>query len=84
MASAWTVLNIPGHTDDSIALWHESSRTLLSGDAVITIRSVPRFAPDTIDAAAAARTSARLQALPVEHLLPGHGLPLHGVATWKL
>lgn len=79
-ASSWTVITTPGHTDDGIAFWHGDSRTLLSGDAVITMRGTPRWAPDTIDDAAAARTAARLRALPVEHLLPGHGRPLHGVS----
>lgn len=82
-ASAWTVLASPGHTDDSIALWHEPSRTLLSGDAVISINGAPRFAPDTVDDAAAQRTQARLRALPVEHLLPGHGLPIHSSYVWQ-
>lgn len=81
-AAEWRVLSTPGHTDDSIALWNEGSRTLLSGDAVITIGGRARFAPDTVDDAAAARTSARLRALPVEHLLPGHGLPIHAGSVW--
>ncbi|MGH3560571.1 MAG: nitroreductase family deazaflavin-dependent oxidoreductase [Mycobacterium sp.] len=81
-ASAWTVLTTPGHTDDSIALWNEDSRTLLSGDAVISISGQPRFAPDTVDDNAAARTEAKLRALPVEHLLSGHGLPIHTTAMW--
>jgi Metallo-beta-lactamase superfamily len=42
----------------------------------------PRFAPDTVDDAAAAKTTARLRSLPVEHLLPGHGRPLHGNPVW--
>lgn len=79
-ASSWTVMTTPGHTDDGIAFWHADSRTLLSGDAVITMHGQPRFAPDTIDTAAAARTAARLRTLPVEYLLPGHGRPLHGVS----
>ena len=78
-ASAWTVIAAPGHTDDGIAFWHADSRTLLSGDAVITMYGRPRFAPDTIDAAASARTAARLRSLPVEHVLPGHGLPAHEI-----
>ena len=41
----------------------------------------PRFAPDTIDAAASARTAARLRSLHVEHVLPGHGLPSHGIGV---
>lgn len=82
-ASAWTVLTAPGHTDDSICLWNRDSRTLLSGDAVFTAKGRPRFAPDIVDAGAAARTEARLRALPVEHLLPGHGLPIHATAMWE-
>ena len=81
-AAAWTVLSTPGHTDDSIALWNEDSRTLLSGDALITIGRQARFAPDTVDDVAAVRTAARLRGLPVEHLLPGHGLPIHARSVW--
>lgn len=81
-ASAWTVLTAPGHTDDSIALWHADSRTLLSGDAVLSVRGQTRFAPDTVDDVAAARTEAKLKALPVEHLLPGHGMPVHATEMW--
>ena len=80
-ASSWMVITTPGHTDDGIAFWHGDSRTLLSGDAVITMHRKPRFAPDIIDTAGAARTAARLRALPVEHVLPGHGRPLHGVSV---
>jgi glyoxylase-like metal-dependent hydrolase (beta-lactamase superfamily II) len=69
-ASAWTVINTPGHTDDSVAFWHNDSRTLQSGDAVITMRGATRFAPDTVDDVAALKTAARLLSLPVEHLLP--------------
>jgi glyoxylase-like metal-dependent hydrolase (beta-lactamase superfamily II) len=81
-ASAWTVINTPGHTDDSVAFWHNDSHTLLSGDAVITIRGAARFAPDTVDDVAAVKTAARLRSLPVEHLLPGHGIPIHALNVW--
>lgn len=80
-ASSWVVIATPGHTDDGIAFWHADSRTLLSGDAVITMHGKPRFAPDTIDTAASSRTAARLRALHVEHLLPGHGRPLHAASV---
>ncbi|MQY31906.1 MBL fold metallo-hydrolase [Nocardia aurantia] len=82
-ASAWTVLHSPGHTDDSVAFWHADSATLLSGDAVLSIRGRPRFAPDTVDAEASRRTAARLRALPVEHLLPSHGKPIHARSVWE-
>jgi hypothetical protein len=32
---------------------------------------------------AAADTRRRLIELPVEHLLPGHGLPVHGRPVWR-
>lgn len=80
-ASAWTAIAALGHTDDGIAFWHADSRTLLSGDAVITMHGRPRFAPDTIDAMSSARTAARLRSLHVEHVLPGHGLPSHGTGV---
>lgn len=34
----WTVLAAAGHTDDSLAFWHEPSHTLISGDAVLSTR----------------------------------------------
>jgi glyoxylase-like metal-dependent hydrolase (beta-lactamase superfamily II) len=80
-APDWTVIAAPGHADDSVALWHEASRTLISGDAVITMRGTPRFAPDTVDDVAATRTAARLRSLPVEHLLPGHGQPVQAAGV---
>lgn len=82
-ASAWTVLNCPGHTDDSIALWNDDSAALLCGDATFTTDGRVRFAPDTVDDQAAERTVARLRSLPVEHLFPGHGLPVHGPSIWE-
>ncbi|MEV6279480.1 MBL fold metallo-hydrolase [Nocardia sp. NPDC051832] len=83
-APDWTVIESPGHTDDSIVFWNERTRTLLSGDAVITIGGRPRFAPDIVDAAAAHRTRRRLRDLPVAHLLPGHGRPIHAESVWAL
>jgi glyoxylase-like metal-dependent hydrolase (beta-lactamase superfamily II) len=68
----------PGHTDDSVAFWHESSRTLLSGDATLSARGRSWFTPETVDTDAANQTAARLRDLPVAHLLPGHGRLVHG------
>jgi glyoxylase-like metal-dependent hydrolase (beta-lactamase superfamily II) len=66
----------------TVAFWHNDSHTLLSGDAVVTMRGAPRFAPDTVDEVAALKTAAHLRSLPVEHLLPGHGLPIHALNVW--
>lgn len=83
-APEWTVLATPGHTDDSIAFWNPSSRTLLSGDAVLTARGRAWHTPETVDDTAAQRTRERVQQLPVAHLLPGHGRVAHGDDTvWR-
>jgi glyoxylase-like metal-dependent hydrolase (beta-lactamase superfamily II) len=80
-AQEWTVLDSNGHTDDSIALWNPNTRTLLSGDAVLTVRGKAWHTPEIVDAASAAATRERLEKLPVEHLLPGHGRPVHAADT---
>ncbi|OBB62689.1 MBL fold metallo-hydrolase [Mycobacterium sp. 852014-50255_SCH5639931] len=80
-APDWTVINAGGHTDDSIALWNSTTRTLLSGDAVLTVRGKVWHTPEIVDPASAAATRRRLEKLPVAHLLPGHGRPVHVAET---
>lgn len=83
-APEWTVLDAPGHTDDSVAFWNETTRTLISGDAVLTARGRAYHTPEVVDRTLAHATRVRLSALPVEHLLPGHGLPVHDARTvWR-
>lgn len=79
-APAWQVIATPGHTDDSIAFWNPRTRTLLSGDAVLSLDGHAWMTSETVDDAAHARTQARLRDLDVDHLLPGHGRPVHGAA----
>jgi glyoxylase-like metal-dependent hydrolase (beta-lactamase superfamily II) len=84
-APEWTVINAGGHTDDSVALWNSSTRTLLSGDAVLTVRGRVWHTPEIVDVRSAAATRQRLEELPVAHLLPGHGRPVHvGETVWPL
>lgn len=71
------MITSPGHTDDHIAFWNARTHTLLSGDAILSIKGKPVDAPDTIDAVDAEHTRSRLHALPVHAMLPGHGTPLH-------
>lgn len=77
-APAWQVVSVPGHTDDSTALHHEGLEVLLSGDAVLSVQGRAWFTPELVDEAAAAETEARLRALPVGAVLPGHGRPVVG------
>lgn len=77
-APDWRVLAVPGHTDDSLCFYHAESETLLSGDAVVTLDGRAWFNPEWVDAEASRKTEERLRALPVRHLLPGHGVPIRG------
>ena len=76
--SGWSVLHTPGHTEDSTCLYHADSATLFSGDAVLTDDGLAWFNPEITDAGASSTTEDRLRELPIEHLFPGHGVPLHG------
>ncbi|MCB0970892.1 MAG: MBL fold metallo-hydrolase, partial [Acidimicrobiales bacterium] len=69
----WQVLAAPGHSDDSTCLYHPATRTLLSGDAVLSVEGRAWFTPELVDGRAAVATEHRLRGLDVEHLLPGHG-----------
>lgn len=74
----WEVLTTPGHSVDSTCLYHRGSKTLLSGDAVLSVEGRAWFTPEYVDGRAAVATEARLRELEVEHLLPGHGVAVHG------
>ena len=72
-APAWQVIQVPGHTDDSMALWNQGTGVLLSGDAVLSRQGRAWFTPEVCDPESAALTEERLRMLPVGYLLPGHG-----------
>lgn len=74
----WEVLNTPGHSDDSTCLYHRPTRTLVSGDAVLSVEGKGWFNPEYVDGRLSAQTEVRLRRLDVEHLLPGHGLVVQG------
>jgi glyoxylase-like metal-dependent hydrolase (beta-lactamase superfamily II) len=74
----WQVLNTPGHSDDSTCLFHAPTRTLLAGDAVLSANGRAWFNPEFVDPELSAISEARLRALDVEYLLPGHGLVVTG------
>jgi glyoxylase-like metal-dependent hydrolase (beta-lactamase superfamily II) len=77
-APEWEVILAPGHSACSACFWNRRNRTLISGDAVLTLRGRAWFTPDLVDEAAMDHTEDRLRALDVDHLLPGHGRPIHG------
>jgi glyoxylase-like metal-dependent hydrolase (beta-lactamase superfamily II) len=77
-APDWVVLHTPGHTTDATSFWCESTRTLLSGDTVLSVGGRPWFNPEFVDEATSAATEERLRDYAVDLLLPGHGRPCRG------
>jgi glyoxylase-like metal-dependent hydrolase (beta-lactamase superfamily II) len=77
-APHWEVILTPGHSACSACFWNCETRTLISGDVVLTLRGRAWFNPSLVDEAAMDRTEDRVRGLHVKHLLPGHGRPIHG------
>jgi glyoxylase-like metal-dependent hydrolase (beta-lactamase superfamily II) len=78
-------VHAPGHTDGSCAIYFESRRVLVTGDALstrnpLTGRRGPQIAPDGLnrDSERALRSLDALATIPAELLLPGHGDPWTG------
>ncbi|MEL6059929.1 MULTISPECIES: MBL fold metallo-hydrolase [unclassified Methylobacterium] len=87
----WRWIHTPGHAPGHVSLWREADRSLIVGDAFVTVAQESAYAvavqePElhgppmylTIDWDAA-RTSVReLAALEPERVITGHGRPLQG------
>lgn len=76
-----TVIHTPGHTPGHIALWHQASRVLISGDALVNTRQQlrPNTSPFTADVENARRSVWRLAkkyADEIDIIVFGHGPPL--------
>lgn len=76
----WEIIHAPGHTDDATCLYHRPTRTLVSGDSVLSFDGRAWFNPEYVDASRSAETDARLRLLDVDHVLPGHGRVVTGSA----
>ena len=87
----WRVIHTPGHTPGHVSLFRESDRTLLAGDAFVTVNQESLVdvlqqreelhgppAYFTSDWAAAQRSVAELAALEPEVAASGHGKPMRG------
>ncbi len=75
----WRIIETPGHTPDSICIYHQDSRSLISGDTILNISGcgeLNRFCCSWTDIEKSFR---KLSALPVENLYPGHGASLCGI-----
>jgi glyoxylase-like metal-dependent hydrolase (beta-lactamase superfamily II) len=74
----WEVIHTPGHTIDSICLYHQPTRSAITGDTVL-----PHAMADA-DKTAGGRLDHYLYGLKqlmkkdIENILPGHGVPVAG------
>ena len=80
------VVHVPGHTAGEVAYYLPDRRILFSGDSVVERKGrltlpAPRFAADLRQAVASLQT---LRNLPIELLLPGHGVPVRKDFTERL
>jgi glyoxylase-like metal-dependent hydrolase (beta-lactamase superfamily II) len=66
-------LHTPGHSPDHMALWHEPSRTIFTGDLVVQGSSVMIHWSRGGDLAHYLASLERLLELDARHLLPAHG-----------
>ena len=89
----WRIIHTPGHTPGHISLFREGDRTLIAGDAFVTVKQesltdVLRQREEihgppayfTSDWVAAQRSVAELAALAPEVVGCGHGKPMRGAS----
>jgi hydroxyacylglutathione hydrolase len=72
----WEVIHTPGHTIDGICLYHEPTKTLISGDVVLpdSIADADKSAGGSLDHYLPGLK--QLMNKDVAHVLPGHGVPV--------
>ena len=87
----WEWFHTPGHSPGHVSLWRKSDRTLIAGDAFVTVdmskfthlltqkpELTPPPTPATPDWAAARESVSRLAGLGPFTVATGHGTPLSG------
>lgn len=92
----WQWIHTPGHTDGHISLFRKKTRTLIAGDAFVTVRQdkllnvltqkqeitgPPRYF--TTDWHRAKESVKKLASLAPNEAITGHGMPMYGDALTK-
>ncbi|MDA8306046.1 MAG: MBL fold metallo-hydrolase [Deltaproteobacteria bacterium] len=72
----WEVIHTPGHTMDSICLYHQPTGTLISGDTVLpdSMAEVDKSAGGSLDHYLYGLR--QIMQKNIVHVLPGHGVPV--------
>ncbi len=74
----WEVIHTPGHTIDSICLYHQPSKTAITGDTVLphAMADADKTAGGSLDHYFYGLK--QLLKKDIENILPGHGVPVAG------
>ncbi|MFQ6128444.1 MAG: MBL fold metallo-hydrolase [Thermoplasmata archaeon] len=78
------VIHTPGHTEGSISLYEESTKSLFSGDTVFANGGVGRWDFPTGNLDQLVDSVGKLSKIPVENLYPGHGPIVNGEAQFHI
>ncbi|MBB3109791.1 glyoxylase-like metal-dependent hydrolase (beta-lactamase superfamily II) [Paenibacillus phyllosphaerae] len=86
LAGGVTVIHTPGHAPGHISLYHELSRTLIAGDAMVVAGGelhgpVPNFTPDMTTALA---SLGKFAAYPIDTVICYHGGVYRGNANQRI
>ncbi len=76
----WKVIHTPGHTWDSCCYFHESSKSIITGDTILGSAKKDRPVTPSIlsNPMQLARSIKKLKKLKPIHIYPAHGSDLHG------
>ena len=75
----WKVIEMPGHTPDSIGFYRPEGHILISGDTILNMKGTGEVNRFCCDRRIIQESFTKLSALRVERLYPGHGTPIVGV-----
>ncbi|MCK9229235.1 MAG: MBL fold metallo-hydrolase [Syntrophales bacterium] len=77
--SRWSILETPGHTPDSICLYNEGKKILITGDTVLNLLGRGELNAFCSHPEDIQKSVEGLLGLSVETILPGHGKAIVGV-----
>lgn len=67
------VLHLPGHSEGSIGLWEEKTRSLISGDTVFADGGIGRYDLPSGNFDLLRNSLGRIASMEIDNLYPGHG-----------
>ena len=79
--AVFKVLHTPGHSEGSLCLWEEGSRSIIAGDTVFSDGGMGRFDLPSGDFGRLRDSIKRLKGLGAENLYSGHGRNVIGGAS---